>query len=243
MRQTNFNDYLFRCSSLGKLMTNSRSKTDPMSATAKTYLKDLHKEAVFNRRKEIQSKYLDKGIQVEEQSITLYSKVKDTLFIKNKERFNNEFITGEPDNKQGVVRDIKSSWSFDTFPLYDTEIPNKMYYWQLQGYMALTGLQSAELVYCLVDTPPVLIEDEKRRMSWKLGMLDLPDELSNEITTNMMYSDIPNDLRVKVFKVDYDPEAIEKLYERITLCREFLNNLSLELAKNLEVSHSDVIVG
>tara|TARA_B110000902_G_C14124734_1_gene519603 strand:+ start:229 stop:942 length:714 start_codon:yes stop_codon:yes gene_type:complete len=235
MRRLNFDDYLFRCSSIGKLMTNSRSKSDPLSQTAKTYLKDLHKEEIFNRRNEIQSKYLDKGIQVEEKSISLYSEVMDELFIKNKERFNNDFITGEPDNKQNLVRDIKSSWNFATFPIYETEIPNKIYYWQLMGYMALTGLKSAELVYCLVDTPELLIEDEKRRMSWKLGMLELPESLEKELEENMTYSDIPKELRIKVFELDYDEEAVTKLYERIKICREFLNKLSEELAKNIEV--------
>ena len=235
MRQTNFDNYLFRCSSIGKLMTNSRSKSDPLSQTAKTYLKEIHKESVFKRRNDIKSKYLDKGIQVEEQSITLYSQVSNTLFIKNKKRFNNEFITGEPDNKQGIVRDIKSSWSFETFPLYDTKIPSNLYYWQLMGYMALTELKSAELIYCLVDTPEMIIEDEKRRTTWKLGMIELPKDLEKEIDEKMRYSDIPKELRVKVFKLDYDHKSIEKLYERISLCRKYLNDLSLELIKNLPV--------
>ena len=233
MRRTNFDDYLFRCSSLGKLMTNSRSKSDPISQTTKTYLKQLHKEVLFNRRKEITGKYLDKGIQVEEQSITLYSDVTNKLFIKNKERFNNKFLTGEPDNKEGKIRDIKSSWSFDTFPLYEDKIPNKDYYWQLMGYMALTGIHEAELVYCLVDTPLVLIEDEKRRVSWKLGMLELPEDLELEIESNMMYNDIPKSLRVKVFEVAYKQEEADKLYERIELCRKYLNNLSVSVAEKI----------
>ena len=140
-RRTDFTDYRFRCSSIGKLMTNSRSKTETLSTTTQTYLKQLHTEEAFNRRYEIKTKYLDKGIMVEEESITLYSKVKKEVFFKNQERFNNEFLTGEPDNIDGKIRDIKSSWSFETFPLHEETIPNKDYYYQLQGYMALTGLE------------------------------------------------------------------------------------------------------
>jgi len=235
MRRTNFDDYLFRCSSLGKLMTNSRSKTDPLSQTTKTYLKEIHKEEVFKRSKELTNKYLDKGTQVEEQSISLYSEVNGELFIKNKKRFNNDYITGEPDSIKGKVIDIKSSWDFSTFPLHETEIPNKNYIWQLQGYMALTELKEAELVYCLVDTPDLLVEDEKRRTSWKSGYLELPEKISQEIERNMYYMDIPKELRVKTFKLEYSQEAIDSLQERITLCRAYLNGLSEQLAEQLEI--------
>lgn len=232
-RRTDFTDFKFRCSSLGKLMTASRSKSEPLSKTTQSYLKQIHTEEVFNRRFEIRSKYLDKGIMVEEESITLYSKVKGELFLKNQERFTNEFITGEPDNIDGKIRDIKSSWSFETFPLHEESIPNKDYYYQLQGYMALTGLDEAELIYCLVNTPDLLIEDEKRRQSWKLGFMELPVELAMEIEDNMRFEDIPENMRVKVFEVKKDNAVIEQIYERVELCRDYLNDLSIELLEKI----------
>lgn len=268
----NFDNYLFRCSSLGRIMTgvkigltenqeetynayNLRFKGEgrpltanqievfhdlgakknakpTLSQTTKTYLQEIHKEEIFGRRNEIRSKYLDKGIQVEEQSLSLYTEVTGELFLKNKERFNNEFITGEPDNKQGKIRDIKSSWSFETFPLYDTEITNKDYQWQLMGYMELTGLKESELVYCLIDTPEMLIEDEKRRMSWKLGMIELPEELGEEIEKNLTYSDIPQEMRVKVFSLEFSQKAIDALYSQIAVCREYMNELTIKLSNN-----------
>ncbi|UII80047.1 hypothetical protein [Flagellimonas sp. CMM7] len=235
-RRTDFTDYKFRCSSLGKLMTTSRSKTEVLSKTTQTYLKQLHTEEVFNRRFEIKSKYLDKGIMVEEESITLYSKVKNELFIKNTERYTNEFITGEPDNIDGKIRDIKSSWSFETFPLHANDIPNKDYYYQLQGYMALTDIKEAELIYCLVNTPDLLIEDEKRRSSWKLGFLELPVDLAMEIENNMRFEDIPEQMRVKVFEVKRDDAVIDSIYERVELCRDYLNDLSIELLEKIPLA-------
>ena len=235
-RKTDFSDYKFRCSALGRLMTNSRSKTELLSKTTQSYLKQLHTEEVFNRRFEIKSKYLDKGIMVEEESISLYSKVSNQLFIKNKERFTNDFITGEPDNVDSKIRDLKSSWSFETFPLHSTDIPNKDYYYQLQGYMALTGLEEAELIYCLVNTPDLLIEDEKRRTSWKLGFLELPVELAMEIEDNMRFEDIPEPMRVKVFEVKKDNAVIDQIYDRVELCRNYLNELSIELLDKIEIA-------
>lgn len=271
--RTDFTDYLFRCSQLGKIMTGANSGltvkqeelfeglkekmkvgkiTDKqiitygqllekknakptLSQTAKTYLNELHKEVLFGRTKEITNKFLSKGIQVEEQSITLYSEVTNTLFIKNKERFNNEFLTGEPDNIQGKVRDIKSSWDFSTFPIHDLTIPNKDYYWQLQGYMDLTGINEADLIYCLVDTPETIVEDEKRRTSWKTGYLELPKELEDEIERNMNYNDIPPELRVKVFSITKNEKDLEALKGQIKIAREYLTALSLKVADRLEL--------
>lgn len=216
---------------LGELLAKKNAKPT-LSQTTKSYLHQLHKEELFNRRKEISSKYLDKGIQVEEQSITLYSNVSNKFFIKNKKRFSNDFITGEPDNIQGKVRDIKSSWDFSTFPLYETGIPNQDYYWQLQGYMALTLLDKAELIYCLVDTPEMIVDDEKRRTGWKLGFIELPEELEKEIEENMSYADIPNQIKVKVFPVQKDEKGLEALYAQIEICRDYLSGLSVQIIEN-----------
>ena len=224
--RTDFTDYKFRCSALGKLMVNPRSKSETLSETTKTYLKQLHKEEVFGKKKEITSKHMEKGIEVEEASITLLTDVTGFLFIKNKERRSNDFICGTPDNTQGKIRDIKSSWSMDTFPIYETDIPNKDYFWQLQGYMMLWGFDSAELCYCLVDTPEMLIMDEMRKQSWKHGYIELPEEMENEIRNNMTFSDIPKEYRVKTFDVQFDEEVIQNLEDRIIECRNYLNGLS-----------------
>jgi len=219
---------------LGQLI-EKRDAKPTLSATAKSYLQQLHKEEVFGKREDVRSKYLDKGIQVEEQSITLYSELTGQLFIKNKERRENDFITGEPDNTQGKIRDIKSSWNLATFPMHDTELKNQMYYWQLQGYMSLFDFKESELIYCLVDTPEELIADEMRRTGWKLGFVaDIPDELESEIRRNMTFSDIPKELRCKVFHVERDDSQIKLLENQIKLARKYLNELSESLGEMVQ---------
>ena len=211
---------------LGQLI-EKRDAKPTLSATAKSYLQQLHKEEVFGKREEIKSKYLDKGIQVEEQSITLYSELTNQLFIKNKERRENDFITGEPDNSQAKIRDIKSSWSLSTFPMHDKELKNPIYYWQLQGYMDLFDFKESELIYCLVDTPEELIADELRRTSWKMGFTaDIPSDLEEEIRNNMTFNDVPLELRCKVFHVDKDEQGIKLLHQQVKLARTYLNELS-----------------
>jgi len=222
----------------GDLLQKKFSKPT-LSKTAISYIEQLHKEALFGRDKEIYSKYLDKGLQVEEEGISIYTEVTDSLFVKNKKRFKNAWFTGEPDNIQGKVRDIKSSWDFDTFPMHATEPPNDDNIWQVQAYMHLTKLKSAEIIYVLVDTPDILINDFKRKTAWNLGKIDLPEELDQEIEFNMRYKDIPQELRVKVFHVEYDEQKIEMVKTQIKLAREHMNKLSLQFA---EAIRSDGVI-
>jgi len=58
-----------RASAAGKLMTNARSKTETLSETTKSYLQDYVREQIYGFRKEITSKYLTKGIDLEDKAI------------------------------------------------------------------------------------------------------------------------------------------------------------------------------
>ena len=95
-----------------------------------------------------------------------------SLFINNKERKENEFFSGECDNAQGKIREIKTSWEYLTFPLTNKASVNKLYPWQIDSYMDLWGLKEAELIYCLVDTPALMINDELMRLHWKVNLFD-----------------------------------------------------------------------
>tara|TARA_B100000886_G_C20397370_1_gene480985 strand:+ start:545 stop:1258 length:714 start_codon:yes stop_codon:yes gene_type:complete len=223
----NFDSYLFRCSSLGKLMINPRSKKDSLSVTTKTYLKELHKEIYFGRSKEIQSKFLEKGKVVEDDSIAMLNNFLGKKYVKNEKSYANSYLSGTPDIYADELIDIKSSWNLQTFPMYEEDLPNKDYYWQMQGYMALTRTKKCKVIYCLTDTPMELIQDEIRRFSWKAGMIDVPVEIEDEITNNLQFSDIETEHRIKSFDVNYNKEDVEKLYEKIKLCREFLTDLSV----------------
>lgn len=203
-----FDTHLFRCSQLGKLMVKSRSKTEQISKTTQSYLDEIFKVEYFGKYIEIKSKYLEKGKIMEDEAIRMIGRLDDEIYWKNTTRFNNEFITGEPDVIADDIKDIKCSWSYATFPLLDTEIKNKDYWWQLQGYMWLTGKTEAELCYCLLDTPEELFK--------------LPED-------ELKYTTIPEYKRVKRFTIKYDEKAIEELKKKIVLCREYLDTLHKKL--------------
>jgi hypothetical protein len=192
-----------RSSALGKIMTNPRKKTDTLSATCKTYIKELVKEDLFNYRTTIDSKYLTKGIDLEDTSIDLYNEVHNTLYLKNTERLENEFITGECDiNAEDKIIDIKTSWSLETFPASPEDVNNKDYEWQLRGYMMLYDKPKAELAYCMVSTPDYLLKDWD---NYKIHKVDKHDPF----------------LRVTTISFNRDPEKEQLIKERVIECGKF----------------------
>jgi hypothetical protein len=228
LNKFNFDNYLFRASSVGNLMVgidSGRTKIGNLSKTSQTFLNKLFYEVIFDKKKEISTKQMDKGTYVEEASISLYSEVSDTLFFKNEKRFKNDYVAGTPDMANKKIVDIKSSWDIYTFPMFEETLKNNIYKWQVLSYMWLTDLHTGEVAYCLVDTPDHLIFDEIRRFMWKNNLMDISEEQEEEIRKNLTFSEIPKELRVKIFPVIWSEEEVEKLKIQITSARIYLNNL------------------
>ena len=211
-------DFKIRASAIGSIMTNPRSKSDLLSQTTISYLQDWKKEQIYGRHKKIESKYLDKGILSENDAIEFISIYYPNLplLIKNEQYFENEFITGTPDlNLPDEIIDIKCSWDCFTFPFFDTELPEKNYDWQLQGYFDLTGKSKGRIIYVLLDTPMELVEREIRFN---------PDK-EDEIIAFHSYGNIPDKYRIKCFNVLRNDQDIEAIKQRVEECRNYLKML------------------
>ena len=197
----------FRCSSLGKLMTEPRSKSEgPLSVGAKTYIRELAAQEIFGVEFEISSKAIEKGIEVEGDSIDLLNSVRGLSLFKNTERKSNEFITGECDLFDAEAKrghDIKSSWSIATFPITVADCEDRLYEWQMRGYMALWDADEWEVNYCLVDTPDRLI-----------GFEPMPLHV---------VSHLPEWMRVTTWTVKRDLEKEAAIYEKVKAANEYLN--------------------
>lgn len=196
--------FKIRASAGGKIMTSPKDKNELISQTTKTYVYEWLKEAIYGVKKEISSKYIIKGLKMEDTAIDKAIDWLDIPFaIKNEQSFIDEYFTGTPDLiVDGVVYDIKCSWDCFTFPLFEAEIPTKDYFYQLQIYMHLTGCRKAKLVYVLLNTP---------------------DELVYE--TKYDYSDLDKKYKIKTFDVEYDETVISTLTDRVKNIREFIKNL------------------
>lgn len=224
----------FRASSTGYLMVEPKSKNELISETTKTHLVDVFVSNKYGRNTDIHTRYTTKGLMVEEDSITLYSRFKKCFYLKNDQHLENDFIKGTPDlfvgesiSKAEIIIDVKSSWDIFTFFRATQEKLNKQYYWQLQSYMALTGAKNAILAYCLVNTPDTLINDEKRKLLWKMNAGTEDNELYQEACVElerlMTYDDIPLEERVFEIVIERNDADIERLYQRVAQCREYMN--------------------
>jgi hypothetical protein len=216
-----------RCSQLGKIMTAPRSKSEVLSQTAKTYVEELAKEHLFGIKKVFKSRYTDKGNEVEEKAIELTEDVLGFEFLtKNEDYFENEWIKGTPDIiTTSLVIDVKSSWSGDTFPFFETELPNKDYYYQVMGYMWLTGKKNALISYCLINTPEEIVNDEIRRTAWGKYEIEPSEETIRDVVALHSFDHIPKDRRVKAFHVEFNEGVVNEMKTRIEHCRTYFNEL------------------
>ena len=216
-----------RCSQIGKIMTKPRSKSEVLSQTTKSYLEQLCKEIIYNTKYTFSSKYTDKGNIVEDNSIDFIAEqLEYGMLIKNEQYYSNDFICGTPDIiTNDEVIDVKNSWDCFTFPLFSDEVPNKDYYYQLQCYMALTGLKKAKLIYVLSDTPISIIEKEAYWYCKNNGYDELDMDIYKEFEQRMTYKDVSPDAKIKVFDIEHNDDVIAEIYERVNLCRDYVKEL------------------
>jgi len=223
-----------RSSSVGYLMTEPVTKADKeaglLSKTAQKHLLDVYIAEKYGRKKDIQTKQMKKGIEVEQESIELLSMYLKMPFSKNDQRFTNDYITGFPDiiDNDRII-DIKSSYDLWTFI---GNIPDKLdslYYWQMQSYMWLTGATSAVIAYCLVNTPESIIEQEKYYLLKKMDVIseESPEYVKEamKIEFNMSFDDISINERVLMFNVKRNEDDILRIQQKVEKAREFLREL------------------
>lgn len=204
---------LIRCSSLPKIMTDPRSKSETLSETAKSYLKQLAKEDYFGYSNELDNKYLTKGKQCENESIDLLNLVMFTNYSKNEQRLTNEWLTGEADIvSENEIIDIKTSWSLDTFPAISEDINAKDYEMQLRGYMMLYNKPKASVCYCMVDTPEEL-------RAWENPQLHEVSHIAPEKRITML--SFERDLEI-------EKKIIQRCEEALKFYSNYINKLDLK---------------
>jgi len=197
-------DVLFRCSSIGRLMTDPKTKSEGiLSVGAKTYIRELAMQEIFGVDFEVSSKAMEKGIEVEPESIALLNRVRGLSLTKNEERRSDGLLTGSCDlydssRKRG--HDLKSSWSIATFPGWIVDCQDKIYEWQCRGYIKLWDADEWQVDYALVDTPEHLI-----------GYEPLPMHI---------VSHIPEHMRLTSWVVKRDAGKEERMVERLQAARE-----------------------
>lgn len=192
-----------------------------------TYLKEWFVSKKYNRKKEFFSKFIEKGLRVETLAIdSLSLHLNEGVELKKNETyFCNEYVHGFPDVvHEAKVFDTKASWDIFSFPFFEAEIPDDKYKWQMDGYMDLTGAEEAWVAYTLINTPQPLIDQERKKLFFQTGgkAEDWSPEVNAELDVNYKFDDIPKEDRIRVFKFKRDQNRINQVYERVKLCREYI---------------------
>ena len=195
-----------RPSSLGKIMSNAKTKGE-LSATCKTYLIEWYSDSF----EDIKSKYMTKGILMEDKAIDfMATQLGYGIAEKNINIYSNDYLVGTPDviidNK---VIDLKCSWNRKTL-IEASESLNFDYEWQLRAYMALTGCDEAILFYALMNTPSEA-------------------NYGNEVK----YDNLSDAERWCAYSFKRDEAKEQEVYDKVIKCREWLEEYDYQVKKNL----------
>jgi hypothetical protein len=192
-------------SSIGSLMTSPTNKKDILSKGAITYIKTKAKENFYGYRSEINSKYIQKGLMQEQDSIDLVNTVRFEAYEKNTVRMVDEYMTGEADIvTDNLIIDVKTSWSLETFPVMAEDGYDTIYEWQLRAYMRLYDRPKAELIYCMVTTSNELLNE------WENLDIHRVDHIAPE-------------KRITVLSFDRDEAKEQEMVERLQVAIEYYN--------------------
>lgn len=227
-----FSKTKFHPSSLGALFTKSRDKKE-MGARAKKELIKIYGQEKYGKRTEIKSKQIDKGRLGEDSAIELLGFQLNLPLVKNTERIDNDYLSGEIDAFVGEsVRhcdetfDTKCSYTLQSFlENIDAELKAD-YELQGHGYMALTTAKKATTAFCLVNMPDTMINDEKMRLFYKMNAAtqESPEYLDAvaDLEFNLIFDDIDPAERMLLFPVHRSESKITEIYNAVHGWRNWL---------------------
>jgi hypothetical protein len=203
-----------------------------LSDTCIEYLMEVYAWEVLGKQavtKELDMEYTRKGKIGEPESIKLLSLVDGMLYEKNEERWYNEFLSGEPDIfHENKIIDIKTCWDCPGFLKKINCSLENGYSYQIRGYLDITGATEGEVVYALINTPETIVNDYKRKLFYQMEVVteESPEyvEAVANLVNSMYFDDIP--MHKRVFRVKVEPfsdQERQKLYDRVKVCRDWLN--------------------
>lgn len=190
-----------------------------LSAGAKTYLKTLAKEFTYSYHKVVTTKYMDKGLALEDEAIEFINRMRFKSYRKNTERRVSEFLTGECDIYVPGVKtiDTKVAWDIDTFPALSEDAHDSLYEWQGRAYMKLWDVPEHEVAFILLDTPDDLIRYEQLELH-KVSHIDPA-------------------LRITTITYQRDLALEEKLDRKCKVAHDYLMNLVAQI----KIEHREAV--
>jgi hypothetical protein len=165
---------------------------------------------------------IKKGIYFEDKAIKMLSEHLEIDFMKNKDRYKIDYLSGEPDiiyetDDGKVIRDIKISENWQSFR-NKTEL-EKRYYFQVIGYCILTGSKEGYVDYILLENnlDAIYFNDFKNKITYTEKHKKMEEKIKN----------LPFEYKLKTFKIT--EEDIENnrefILKRLEKSAEYYNSL------------------
>lgn len=224
-----FDNYKFRPHTLSTLI----SARGGLTQTAKSKLDQIWLTEMFGIQAEPLSwsnLAVKKGIECENDSISIWSEVKQTFCQKNTQRVENEWLTGEADLVfEDNIVDIKTAYSIQTFMSLEEGKVMSSYYWQIIGYLWLYDKKYGSVDYVLTDHSPELLMLEAKKRGWYGADETLRLEIEAQMDKQFTYPQIPVEDKVKSFLIKPDnlEGEIKKIVKTLEQARDYLNNKKL----------------
>lgn len=174
------------------------------------------------------------GILSEGKSLSLICELDGVSYNVHKKLIKNKYLKGVIDAYSGKsvykskkVIDIKTASSMQSLvSLIKDEETKSLYYWQIMGYLAITGAEEGEICHCLVSYPERMINEEINKFIARVKNIGVDGEYIEEnierIRFNMTFDEIPIEQRVVRFNVQRNDDAIKRIYEAVKLSRKWL---------------------
>jgi hypothetical protein len=229
---------LARLDELDKLIPELELRKDepePLAKGCKTFLSGVYayeKYHKWNPSRDIGSRATEKGKEVEPEALALVSILDGLELVKNEDRIENEWFSGLPDaievNDAGevIIHDVKCPENIETYFAVIGKELIWQYYWQMQGYMDLTGAKIAKIHYCLINTPIHQLKDSAAALLRRMNVISeySPEyiEAEKQLINNLTYDDIPLQEKKWTIIVERNDEDILNARKRVEMCREHL---------------------
>lgn len=207
-----------------------RDAPPALSKGAKTAVETIFTEEKFSFRKQISSKYIQKGHKMEDKAIEIIADYFGIKGIeKNETHYTNEFVQGTPDAivrlgfGEGFQFDIKNVYYPDRLDGFTDKL-DSIYEWQGHAYNWMLGFDHGFVVKILQNLPIELIDLEIKNLWKEAGRSwteEIPQSFRDDVTEYFNFeSRLPLEDRIKIFKIETTKEHIEQMTDAVKLARD-----------------------
>lgn len=206
-----------------------------ISKLKEVYVREKYNKQVVSIGKDYSPAILN-GVMSESKVLSLISDFEGIKCKLHKKVIYNSFLKGILDayigksaKKATKVIEIKTCQNMQSLmSVLDPQEAYDKYYWQIMGYLAITGAEEGTIYHCVVTYPERIINDEINKFIYKAKVFGLDggyvEQQIERIRFNLSFDDIPINERIYKFSVQRDENIIKDIYKKVKYCRGWLND-------------------